>query len=120
MPNVTVRVGLVLVALGLIGYLASGMASATALIPAAFGAVLVGLGAGAKADGHAQTMMHFAMVVALLGLIGSIGGLFQLPALVAGTAERPAAVVARAVMAVLLIGYLVLGVRSFVAARRAK
>jgi hypothetical protein len=120
MPNVTVRVGAVLIALGLVAYLASGLASLTALIPAAFGAVLVGLGVAAKVDGHAQTMMHFAMVVALLGLIGSVGELFALPALLSGTAANPAAVMARAAMAVLLIAYLALGVRSFIAARRAR
>ncbi|HSF99692.1 MAG TPA: hypothetical protein VLA20_01130 [Vicinamibacterales bacterium] len=120
MPNVTVRVGAVLIALGLVAYLASGLASLATLIPAAFGAVLVGLGVAAKVDGHVQTMMHFAMVVALLGLIGSVGQVFELPALLSGTAESPAAVMARAAMAVLLIGYLALGVRSFIAARRAR
>ena len=120
MPSVTIRVGLVLIVLGVAGYLTSGMVSPTALIPAAFGAVLLGLGLAARTDGHGQTMLHFALVVGLLGLVGSVGGLFQLPDLLAGTTERPAAVIARSLMAVLRRGYLVLGGRSCVEARRSK
>ncbi|CAN5893984.1 hypothetical protein BH23ACT5_BH23ACT5_17580 [soil metagenome] len=37
---------------------------------------------------------------------------------VAGTAERPAAVIVSTIMLVLLLAYLVAGVRSFIAARR--
>jgi len=120
MPKVTIQLGLALVALGAVGYLASGMVSPTALIPAAFGAVLVGLGALARSETHRQTMMHFAMVVGLLGIVGSIGGLWQLPRLIVGTAERPAAVAVQAVMALLLMAYLVAGVRSFIEARRTR
>jgi hypothetical protein len=118
MPAVTVRVGVSLIVLGIVGYLASGMVSPTALIPAAFGVVLTGLGALGRAEGHRPTMMHFAMLVGLLGVLGSAGGLLQLPALASGKAARPAAVIAQAAMAVLLIWYLTMGVRSFVEARR--
>jgi hypothetical protein len=64
--------------------------------------------------------MHAAAAVALLGFLPSVPGLLGLPALLAGEAGRPAAVVLRSVMAVLLLGFLVAAVRSFVAARRAK
>ena len=47
------------------------------------------------------------------------GGLLQIGALLAGTAARPAAVVAQTIMAVLTLGYIVMAVRSFVRARRA-
>ncbi len=117
MPAVTVRVGVSLIVLGIVGYLASGMVSPTALIPAAFGVVLTGLGALGRAEGHRPTMMHFAMLVGLLGVLGSAGGL-RFPALASGRAARPAAVIAQAAMAVLLIWYLTMGVRSFVEARR--
>jgi thiol:disulfide interchange protein len=120
MSGVTVKVGVGLIVLGVAGYFASGMVSPTALIPAAFGAVLAGLGAAARSDARRQTMMHLAMLVALLGIIGSFGGVLALPALASGTAERPAAVIARAAMALLLIWYLTMGVRSFLEARRAR
>ncbi len=120
MPGVTVRVGVALVVLGVAGYLSSGMVSPTALIPAAFGGVLAGLGLAARSDGHRQAMMHFAMLVGLIGLLGAAGGVLQVPALLSGTAERPAAVIAQTVMALLLVWYLVLGVRSFLEARRAR
>jgi hypothetical protein len=64
--------------------------------------------------------MHFAAFVALLGLAGSASGLLKIGQYFAGTAERPAAVLAQSVMAVLLLIYVVMAVRSFIAARAAR
>ena len=60
-----------------------------------------------------------ARYFALVGILGSIRGLFALPGLLGGgTVARPAAVYSQAAMAIILIVYLALGVRSFIAARR--
>jgi hypothetical protein len=64
--------------------------------------------------------MHAAAAVALLGFLPSVPGLLGIPDLLAGQAARPAAVVLRSVMAILCLGFLVVAVRSFVAARRAR
>jgi hypothetical protein len=77
-------------------------------------------GAIARDDRKRKHAMHAAVLVALLGFLGSVRGLAQLGALFDGTAARPAAVIAQTVMAVLTLGYIVLAVRSFVQARRAR
>ena len=118
MTNLTIGVGVWLVVLGIAGYVATDMVSMTALIPAAFGVVFVLLGAYGRADGRRRTAMHVAMGVALLGIAGSIGGLAPaLQYLSGGEVTRPAAALARSLMAITLIVYLALGVRSFIAAR---
>jgi hypothetical protein len=76
------------------------------------------LGAYGRADGRRRTAMHVAMGVALLGIAGSIGGLAPaMQYLSGGEVARPAAALARSLMAITLIVYLALGVRSFIAAR---
>lgn len=47
-------------------------------------------------------------------------GLLKIGSLLDGTAERPAAVIAQTIMAVLMVIYLVMAIRSFIAARAAR
>jgi hypothetical protein len=118
---ITRVLGGVLLALGVIAYLATGMASATALAPAAPGALLLILGLLAGREDRRPTMIHVALGVALLAVLASGMPLMELPDLLAGEeVERPAAVVTSALMALLSLAYLVVGVRSFIAARRAR
>ena len=119
MANLTVVISVILIALGIIGYIATDMVSPTALIPAVFGIVLLVLGLYGRQENRRKIAMHLAMGIALVGIFGTMRGLLQLPTvLTGGQVERPAAVVAQGVMALLLIIYLGLGIRSFINARR--
>ena len=118
MPSTTIALGVALIILGLAGYFLTGAVSLTALIPAAFGLVIAVAGLMARDERKRQHAMHAAVVVALLGFLGSVRGLLQIGAVFDGTAARPAAVIAQTIMAVLTLGYIVLAVRSFVQARR--
>jgi hypothetical protein len=120
MASTTVALGVALIILGLAGYFLTGAASLTALIPAAFGIVIVLAGLIGRDERRRKHAIHVAVVVALLGLLGSVRGLLQIGDVFAGTAARPAAVVSQAVMAVLTLGYVILAVRSFIAARRSR
>ena len=117
MPSTTVALGVVLIILGLAGYFLTGAVSLTALIPAAFGLVIALSGLIARDQRKRKHAMHAAVVVALLGFLGSIRGLLQIGDVFDGTAARPAAIVAQTIMAVLTLGYIVIAVRSFVQAR---
>ena len=117
-PTTTIALGVVLIVLGLAGYFLTGAVSLTALIPAAFGLVIALAGLLARDERKRKHAMRAAVVVALLGFLGSIRGLLQIGTLFDGTAARPAAVVAQTVMALLTLGYIVIAVRSFVQARR--
>ena len=65
-------------------------------------------------------VMHAALLIGLLALLGTARSLLKLPVAFDGTAERPGAVFAQAATAVLSVIYLAVGVRSFIAARRAR
>jgi hypothetical protein len=95
------------------------MVSVTALIPAAFGLLLVVFGALALDDKRRKLAMHIAVTVGLLGFLGTVSGLFQLPALLSGGAvQRPGAVISKSIMAVLMAVYVAMCVKSFIDARR--
>ena len=120
MPRITVVFSLLYIALGLAGFFLTGATHKTALIPAFIGAVLLVLGLLGGNEKLRMHVMHAALLIGLLALLGTARSLLKLPAAFDGTAERPAAVFAQAATAVLSVVYLALGVRSFIAARRAR
>ncbi len=120
MPAATIALGVALIVLGLAGYGLSGGASLTALIPAAFGLLLLVAGLLARDERKRMHAMHAAVVIALLGFLGSFRGLLGIGTVLDGTAVRPAAIIAQTIMALLTLGYIVVAVRSFIQARKAR
>ncbi len=123
MPKLTINLGILLIILGIFSYYISGAASVTALIPAFFGIVFSALGfLAAKKESMRKHVMHAALLLAILGLGGSFGGLTSTIAYLAGgeSPERFMAAVSQAIMATLCILFLILGVKSFIDARKAK
>lgn len=121
MWQVTLGFGITLVLVGLIGYFGTETTSPTALIPAAFGFVLIALGIMARNERLRKHAMHGAAVIGLLGFLGSASGIVQTLAMLRGEAiDRPEAAVARTVMALLCLAFVVLTVKSFIDARRAR
>lgn len=119
MAKVTIGVSVFLILLGVVSYFATGMVSVTALIPAFFGVVLLLIGWLALRPNLRMHAMHGAVLLALLGLGGSFGGVVKAMKWIGGTApDRPAAVVVQTIMAVVLVVYVILCVRSFIDARR--
>jgi uncharacterized membrane protein HdeD (DUF308 family) len=119
-PATTIALGAALIVLGLGGYVLTGAVSLTALIPAAFGLLLVLAGVLARNDRWRMHAMHAAVLVALVGFLGSFRGLLGLAKVFDGTAARPAAIVSQTIMALLTLAYIVVAVRSFIAARKAR
>ncbi len=119
MPQKTIVLGIVLTLTGIAGYLASGAASITALIPSIFGIVFILLGIFAEKESRRMLAMHLAQLVALLGIIGTFTGILDVISWMGGNQEvNVLAATVRALMAVLCIGYLLLGFKSFIDARR--
>src|SRR5687768_10485879 len=117
MANTTVAFGVILLVLGIAGYFGTGMVSLTALIPAVFGLLLLILGVIARDPNKRKHAMHFAAMVGLIGFAGSVGGLVKAFALLSGQqVERQNAVVAQAVMAILMIVFVAMCIRSFIEA----
>jgi hypothetical protein len=77
------------------------------------------LGLLATREAMRRHAIHAALVLALLGVLGTLPQVASLPALLTGDdVERPAAVVTSTITAVACLLYVVTGVRSFIAARR--
>jgi hypothetical protein len=117
MPAVTRLIGFLLILLGIGGYVGTGRTSITAMIPAFFGAIFLILAMVARKVEARKHAMHAAVALAL------VGALAVLPRIVsgisAGQVRRPA-VLSEIAMAVILLIYVALGVRSFIEARRAR
>lgn len=122
MPSTSIVFGFLLILLGAGGYIygsLNGNASLTALIPAVFGVLLVAFGALARSKENLRKhIMHAAVLVGLLGFLATASSFFKIPALLAGTAERPAAVVTQLIMSVICLVFVILCVKSFIDARR--
>ena len=122
MPSTTIICGVLLILIGIVGYgygMAGGGASPTALIPAVLGLILAILGFAAKSkEDLRKHIMHAAVIVGLLGLLGTASSFLKIPALLDGTAERPAAIVAQLATALVCLFFVVLCVNSFISARR--
>ena len=122
MPKYAIVFGLILVGLGLWGYFGSTSQSPsmTALLPAWFGLALVACGAVGTVDSLRKHAMHIAATVGLLGLLGAGGrGLAKVGVLFSDDPDgNSRAVLMTLIMAVVCLIYLVLSIKSFVAARR--
>ncbi len=124
MARVTIFFGVVLILLGLLTFMATGSKAPTSLIPCAFGILLVAFGyLGRTTDLKKRALwMHIAVTVGLLGFLATIGrGPVSFVKWMAGVQyPRPIAIQETTAMCVLLFVYVVLCVRSFIAARRAR
>jgi uncharacterized membrane protein len=123
MAKTTISFGVVLILLGIFGFVATGSHAPTALIPAFVGLLLAIFGFLANTDDAKRRMlfMHIAVTIGLLGFLGTAKSIYDYIRLLQGVQFlHPAAVEETAAMAVLLLIFVILCVRSFVAARRAR
>lgn len=118
MPSTAIFSGILLILLGIIGYvfsLVDGANAPTALIPAAFGLVLVILGFAAKSKENLR--MHLMHAAVLVGLVG-----FAIPAWRLlkqfNDIKISLAVFSQAAMSLICLMFVILCVKSFIDARR--
>ncbi len=118
MSTTSIVFGVLLILLGVVGYaygLMIGHASPTALIPAAFGLVIAIIGAvAAKNEGLREHLMHAAVIIALIGFIAPLGRVLSK----ISEFSISAASLSQLAMSALCLIFVVLAVRSFIAARR--
>jgi len=122
MAKVTLVIAALLIALGLVSYFGTGSAHPTALIPTWFGLALgvFGFLAISPNEGRRKLFMHVNVTIALLGFLGAAGrALFAtIHAGSTGISPDAIALASQLSMAVLLLVYVILCVRSFISARR--
>jgi len=121
MAKVTILFGLLLIMLGVIGYVGTGWKAPTALIPMYFGIVFTILGFLARRGSQKKrmTVMHIAVTLGLLGFLGTVFSVWKFVRMEMGHAmTRPIAVEDQAVFSLMMLIYVLLCVRSFIKARR--
>lgn len=122
MAKLTMVVALILIVLGIAVFVATGSHAPTALIPTYFGILLGILGLLANTPNSKRRMlfMHIAVTVGLIGFIfpgwRGIGDLIT--QMHGQIVLRPAAMKEELAMAGICLVYVLLCVRSFIAARR--
>ncbi len=121
MPRQTINFGMIFIMLGLYAYFGISSESITALIPAFLGVPMLILGWVAQNEKHLKLAMHSAAVLAFLGFVGTVSGLFKFFRMLGGEEfERLSAIIIQAIMAVLCLVFLILAVKSFIDARKNK
>lgn len=113
-----IAVGTLLVVLGVAAYVLTDFASATALIPSAFGLVFIVLARLGRDAGRHEVALYGLAIAALVGLAGSAMGVGDAVALATGEdVERPAAAVSQAVMALCSLVLVLLAGRAIATER---
>ena len=122
MAKVTLVFAVLLIALGLAGYLGTGSQHPTALIPTWFGVALgvFGILAISPSEGRRKLFMHINVTI---GLLGFLGGAIEAvrgygAARSAGVEPDHIALASKLTMAGLMLIYVALCVKSFIDARR--
>ncbi len=124
MAKVTLVFAVLLIVLGLGGYLGTGSQHPTALIPTWFGVALgiFGILAISPSESRRKLFMHINVTIGLLGFLGgaieTIRGYVHAHS--TGVEPDVIALASKLTMTILLLIYVVLCVRSFIAARRAR
>jgi hypothetical protein len=119
MPFIAIGTGVLLIIVGSLSANLSGTSSFTAYIPSFIGVVFAVLGGVALKPSLTKHAMHGAAALSVLAILGSLDGIGPFFGVVFGRAvERPAAAVAKVVMLIVCVAFLVLAVRSFIEARR--
>jgi hypothetical protein len=125
LARLTIAFGTLLIFLGLVAYFAMqepGHRSMTAMIPAFFGLPLAVLGVIAQAKPSTRKhTMHAAAALGTLGFLGTVPGVIKAVKWMGGTEPaRPAAVQVQVIMCVMCLLFVVLCIRSFIDARKAR
>jgi uncharacterized membrane protein (UPF0136 family) len=124
MAKVTIVFAILLIVLGLVGFFGTGSQHYTALIPAGFGVLMgiFGVLAMSPDEGRRKLFMHINVTLGLIGFFGSAIRAVNSYGHARSNGIDPdfKAIGAQAVMAVLLLVYVAMCVKSFIDVRRAR
>ncbi len=123
MAKLTIGFGILVLVLGIFGFLATGSAHPTALIPVGIGLLFILFGMMANSPDSKKRMlwMHISVTVALLVFLGMITACIDVIRLSRGVSfPYPAAVEEKAALGLFSLIYVLFCVRSFINARRSR
>jgi uncharacterized membrane protein HdeD (DUF308 family) len=123
MAKLTIVFGVVLLLIGVAGFVLTGSSHPTALIPSLIGVILIVCGGVANTtDAKKRALwMHIAVTVGLLGFLGTIKSAFDVFALAHGAdLPHPIAIEEKAGTCLVCLIFVAFCIRSFIEARRAR
>ena len=123
MAKLTIGFGVLLVILGIFGYVATGSVHPTALIPVWIGLLFALFGFMANTEDSKKRMlwMHISVTVALITFLGTIPADIDTIRLSHGAYfAHPAAIEEKGALSLLCLIYVLFCVRSFISARRSR
>ena len=112
----TILFGLLLVAIGLVGYYFADAKQPMALIPAILGIAMFVCGVVAAQGAMRRLAMHVAALIGMIGFVGPMVTIFNDITNAANTAE----VLAKGLTSALCLMFVLMCVNSFLEARRAR
>lgn len=121
MAKLTIGFGVLLIALGIFSFVATGSAHPTALIPVGIGLLFVLFGVLANTENTKRRMlwMHVSVTVALIVFLSMIPAMIDVYKLAHGVFfPYPAAIESKATLGLFSLIYVLFCVRSFINARR--
>jgi hypothetical protein len=123
MAKLTIGFGILLILLGIVGFVSTGSAHPTSLIPSGIGLIFVVFGIMANTENSKKRMlwMHISVTVALLIFLGMIPSAIDTVRLWRGVSfPHPIAVEEKGALCLFCLIYVLFCVRSFISARRAR
>ena len=123
MAKLTIVFGVVLMIVGVTGFVMTGSHAPTALIPSLIGLILAIAGSLAMTPDEKKRglWMHIAVTVGLLGFLGTIKSAYDVMELAHGVEyAHPIAVEEKAATCLLCLIFVAFCIRSFIEARRAR
>lgn len=116
MPQYAIIFGIIFIIQGLVTYFVSDSKSVTAFIPSFIGALLLICGLIGRKEGLRKHAMHAAAMVGVIGVLGGLRGVMVL----VKTGALTLASGSMLFLGVLSLVFVILCVRSFINARRAR
>ena len=122
MAKLTIGFGILLILLGIFGFVATGSAHPTALIPVGIGVLFIFFGVMANSADTKKRMlwMHISVTVALLVFLGMIPAMWDVFRISRFSPTAAAAVEDKAALGLFSLIYVLFCVRSFINARRSR
>jgi hypothetical protein len=124
MAKTAIAFGSLLILLGILGQVSAGTNALSPLVPAFFGFLISLFGMFALTDDARKRMifMHVAVTIALIGFLITVWSIVEYVQMVRGVRRFPHPVLVEewAATAAILLFFVLLSVRSFIAARRSR
>lgn len=123
MAKTAIALGVLLILLGFLGYVSAGTYALSPLVPAMFGFLISLFGLFALTDDAKKRMlfMHIAVTIGLIGFLVTVWSVVEYVQMLRGHQfPHPVLVEEWAATAAILLLFVLLSIRSFVAARRSR